>query len=135
MTELETMRRAKVYIDKLARGIDPITDQELDGDAIVNNVRVVRCLFYVSGVLQQVIDNGGVTGCQRQPKEEFAITPQQLSGVRPVEEWLRITEFGKLLHRAAGDPGRKLPNVVRLTDWLEEKGFLETAVAPDVNAK
>ena len=33
MTELETMQRAKMYLDKLARGVDPITDRELPEDA------------------------------------------------------------------------------------------------------
>ena len=49
MTELETMQRAKMYLDKLARGIDPITDREMPEDAVLNNVRICRCLHYVSG--------------------------------------------------------------------------------------
>ena len=48
MTELETMQRAKMYLDKLARGIDPITDREMPEDAVLNNVRICRCLHYVS---------------------------------------------------------------------------------------
>lgn len=52
MTELETMQRAKMYLDKLARGIDPITGQELPEDTVLNNVRLCRCFHYVSGVLQ-----------------------------------------------------------------------------------
>ena len=39
MTELETMQRAKMYMDKLARGIDPITNQEISDDSVLNNVR------------------------------------------------------------------------------------------------
>ena len=55
MTELETMQRAKMYMDKLAQGIDPITDRELPEDSALNNVRLARCFFYVSDVLGQVI--------------------------------------------------------------------------------
>ena len=29
MTELETLQRAKLYMDKLAQGIDPITNLEI----------------------------------------------------------------------------------------------------------
>ena len=47
MTELETMQRAKMYLDKLARGVDPITDRELPEDTVLNNVRICRCLHYV----------------------------------------------------------------------------------------
>ena len=65
MTELETMQRAKMYLDKLAQGIDPITDREVPEDSVLNNVRLARCFFYVSDVLSKVIDNGGVIGGSR----------------------------------------------------------------------
>ena len=81
MTELETMQRAKMYLDKLAQGIDPITNQEVPEDSILNNVRLARCFFYVSDVLEQVIANGGVIGGK--PKlQAFSITMEQLSKFR-----------------------------------------------------
>ena len=60
MTELEKMERAKMYMEKLANGINPIDDSPVpDGDT-VNNVRISRCFFFVSDILEQVIKNGGV---------------------------------------------------------------------------
>lgn len=35
MTELEKMMRAKTYIDKLANGIDPLTDGEMPDDKVL----------------------------------------------------------------------------------------------------
>lgn len=57
MTELAKMQRAKMYIDKLANGINPIDDTPAADSDIINNVRLSRCLFYASDVLRQVIDN------------------------------------------------------------------------------
>lgn len=45
MTELEIMQRAKMYLDKLAQGIDPISGQEIPNDSVLNNVRLARWLF------------------------------------------------------------------------------------------
>ena len=45
MTELEIMQRAKMYMDKLAQGIDPITDEEVPEDSVLNNVRLAQCFF------------------------------------------------------------------------------------------
>ena len=59
MTELEKMQRAKVYIDKLANGIDPLSDTQVSNDDVINQVEVSRCLFYVSDVLRKLIENGG----------------------------------------------------------------------------
>ena len=62
MTELEIMQHAKDYLDKLAKGIDPLTGREVPEGEIINNVRISRCRFYVADVLRQVIENGGVIG-------------------------------------------------------------------------
>ena len=45
MTELEIMQHAKDYLDKLAKGIDPLTGREVPEGEIINNVRISRCLF------------------------------------------------------------------------------------------
>ena len=50
MTELEIMQRAKTYMEKLANGIDPITDREVPEEDIIQNVRLSRCFFYVADV-------------------------------------------------------------------------------------
>ena len=76
MTELEIMQHAKDYLDKLAKGIDPLTDREVPEDDVINNVRISRCLFYVSDVLRQVIENGGVIGA---PAKKNALAPYTLS--------------------------------------------------------
>ncbi len=40
MTELETLQRAKMYVDKLANGINPLTDQPVDEGDVINHVRI-----------------------------------------------------------------------------------------------
>lgn len=124
MTELETLQQAKLYINKLARGIDPISNHEIAADSVLNQVRLVRCFFYVSEVLQRVMEYGyGQKTSQR--LREFSITPQQICSVRPERYAVRITEFVKMLHNAAGDQGQKILPPTRITDWLAQNGFLE----------
>ena len=79
MTELEIMQHAKDYLDKLAKGIDPLTDQEVPEGDIIHNVRISRCLFYVSDVLRQVIKNGGiqVRTVKNGEKLPFALTIEE----------------------------------------------------------
>ena len=56
MTEIEKIEYAKSFIDKLANGINPLDDTPIPEDDIVNNVRLSRCFFYVSTILQKEID-------------------------------------------------------------------------------
>ena len=60
MTELEKIERAKMYMDKLANGINPIDDSVVPDEDIVNNVRLSRCFFFVSDVLRQIIEHSGI---------------------------------------------------------------------------
>ena len=75
MTELEIMQHAKDYLDKLAKGIDPLTGREVPEGELINNVRISRCLFYVADVLRQVIENGGVVGA---PAKRGELAPYAL---------------------------------------------------------
>lgn len=132
MTELETMQRAKMYMDKLAQGIDPISGQELPEDSALNNVRLARCFFYVSGVLDKVIANGGQVG-PKPKKTEFVLTPEQLAKVNLPGYALRISEIMDLIHAAAENPEMRKPKTTVITDWLLEKGILEKKT--DVDGK
>lgn len=82
MEEIEKIKYAKTFIDKLADGINPLDDSPLAEYDIVNNVRLSRCFFYVSEILGKVIDNGGFSKNKylnkSSPKKPFYITPDQL---------------------------------------------------------
>ena len=126
MTELETMQRgAKMYLDKLAQGIDPISGQEIPNDSVLNNVRLARCFFYVSGILDQVIANVGrvISG-----EKNFYITQEEISRLQPSQEALRITQFADRITDGVHDPARKRLKATTITNWLIEKGFLEKRV-------
>ena len=130
MTELEIMQRAKMYMDKLARGIDPITDQEMPDDSVLNQVRLARCFYYVSEVLDKVIANGGHVGSA--PKmQPFSISREQLAMVQLSQEPVRVTQLVDLIAAAINDPRMKKLNTTVITNWLLEKGFMEKHVTPD----
>ena len=38
----------------------PLADQEVPEGEIIHNVRITRCLFYISDLLRQVIENDGI---------------------------------------------------------------------------
>lgn len=124
MTELDVMRRAKMYMEKLAQGIDPITDQKVSADSELNNARLARCFGYVADVLGQVIANGGYVGAK--PKlNPFRITPEQLARIRISPEGIRVTQIVELIAEGIGDPLMKKMKTTLITDWLMEQGFLE----------
>ena len=133
MTELEIMQRAKMYMDKLAQGIDPISDQEMPEDSVLNNVRLARCFFYVSGVLDQVIANGG--NVKKTPKKDFYVTEEELRRIAVSQEPTQITQFVDRIMNVINDPDRKKLKTTTITDWLIEKGFMSKQADTDGKSK
>ena len=131
MTELEILQRAKDYIDKMANGIDPITEKEAADTDVINNVRISRCLFYVSDILRQVIENGGVGTKAKPKKEPFCLTDAQLAGFRYSEEPIPISEITKRFNALSEDERHTQLKHTQLTNWLVKTGLLQVLTAAD----
>ena len=81
MTELETIARAQMYMEKLANGINPLTGKEVAENDVVNNVRISRCMFYVSNLLKEIVDNKGKYKAEMSDRVPFTITPEQIQNL------------------------------------------------------
>lgn len=62
MTELDTIKRAKMYLEKLSCGIDPLTDTPIPPGEVAATPRMQKCFQYVTGLLTQIIDHDGRIG-------------------------------------------------------------------------
>lgn len=121
VTELDKLKRARTYLQKLAKGVDPLTDTALPADTALNNDRLSRCFVYVAEVLQNVIDNGGRTSGWQKP---FAVTADELKRVVLSDQPVSISAFVKAVNDAVGNDGMKKLTHTTLTKWLVEEGFL-----------
>ena len=137
MTELEIMQHAKDYLDKLAKGIDPLTGREVPEGEIINNVRISRCLFYVADVLRQVIENGGVIGA---PAKRGELAPYAL----PFEarsryafgEWpLSVSQIAQRLNELVDLSTMQKLKTTSITKFLLQSGLLFEEEGPSGKSK
>lgn len=134
MTEFEKMQRAKMYIDKLANGINPLTDTVAPEDDIVNNVRLSRCFFYVSDILRQVIENdGNIKKTKKEQKFPFTLTSNQRALFIPSDKPIAISEIAKNLNGIADLEKCKKMSYSLIANWLVSIGALE--IHADINGK
>lgn len=133
MTELETMMRARQYIESLANGKNPLTGQYVKDDDIINNVRISRCLFYVSGVLQKVIDNGGEVQkvkSKKSQRKEFNLTDEQKCNLKPDKLSLSSSKITALINDQIDTEKMKKLKVTTLNSWLVSIGLLTEVTTP-----
>ena len=119
MTEIEKIAYAKSFIDKLANGINPIDNKPVPEQDTLNNVRLSRCFFYVSDILRQVIEAGGVAHRKSGGgKEPFSITREQLSRFPYSDTPITVSDIAKRINSLIDADNMKTFNYRELTKWL-----------------
>jgi hypothetical protein len=131
MTEVEKIAYAKSFIDKLANGINPLDDTRIPEDDIVNNVRLSRCFFYVSGILQREID--------RERKKEkkskkptrlpFSITYEQLQAFEYSKQPISASAMARKINWLVKEDidAKKIEKFSyrKINYWLRDIGMIE----------
>ena len=138
MTELEKIAYAKSFIDKLANGINPLDDTPIPKGDIANNVRLSRCFFYVSSILQREIDREQ----RKVPKEKrkaakekkqerlpFTITQEQLKDFGYSPNPLSAAAVARKINWLVRDDieQKKIERLSyrKITQWLLNIGMIE----------
>lgn len=133
MTELETMQRAKMYMDKLANGINPIDNSVVPDEDVINNIRLSRCFFYVADVLRQVIENGGINPSKKVRKIPFSLSTEKREQFAYSETPIAVSEIAKRINELT-DEAMKPLSYKAIRDWLSSLGMMEDAISGDGKA-
>ncbi len=123
-TELEIMIHAKSYLDKLANGINPLTDEALPETDIVNQVRISRCLFFVSDVLRQVIEKGGLNKAPKSVRIPFELTAEQINRYQFFEQPAFISAITERINSLTENENMRRLSHRSITAFLEKEGYL-----------
>lgn len=123
MTEIEKIEYAKMFIDKMAQGINPLNNQTIHESDLLNHIRISRCLFYVSNILGEVIME------KKNPKHKSDLQKLEyhmlkLDQFQPSEFALSISHFVSNLKIIYPEGVQTIPRTT-FTGWLTSQGFLE----------
>ena len=133
MTELEKISYAKSFVDQLANGINPLDGTPIPENDIANNVRLSRCFFFVSDILRQVIENGGIASSKppRQRKKAFCMTPEERENLAPSDRPLPVSGIADYLNSLVDLQTVSKISAFTISNWLLQEGLLETVTRPD----
>ncbi len=115
MTEIEKIQYTKDFIDMMAKGINPLDGTPIPDDDILNNVRISRCMYFVSDVLRQIIENGRIGKTAKIP---FSITPEQLVKYDFGSYPITATELTRKIYSLAENNNMEKITYKPLTKWL-----------------
>lgn len=125
MTELEKIEYTKSFIDKLANGINPLDDNPVPEEELLNNVRISRCMFYVSDILRQVIENGGIKPQKKAKKVPFEIKPEQIERFAYSDTPIPLSEIATRVKALIDSENMQSLTYKDFATWLVDIGMLK----------
>lgn len=126
MNEIDKLRRAKLYMDKLTNGVDPNSGMRVHEDDIVRDSRVIACFEYISRVLEWEIEsfeNRPATPEKPRRRRVF-INDNQFSQLQLNYGECKVSDITNEINRVIVDNGTKKMQAAWINDWLESIGMM-----------
>ena len=120
MIDMEKLATAKVWIEKLANGINPLNDELVKEDDIINNVHISRCLFYVTELLDEI---KAKTAVDRKGRKAFSLSTKDVANIH-ISTPNGIANFVKLVNEYISSDMKPL-SAVQVIKWLIKEGILQ----------
>ncbi len=132
--ELKKLNTAIEFIDRLAEGKNPVSNEPASGKEILDEPEMIRCLYLVKGVLRDVLDNKGAVGRQKSEKKSIEdIFPFEVLTAFKYRQDQTISDLiNQILELLPEDMDIRIP-ATRITNWLRSSGYLEKKYMADIN--
>lgn len=118
--EFEKIEKAKNVLQKIAKGIDPLSGEIIEKDSFLNDARIIRCFYFVTEILDNVLN--GIYNNRK--LSSFIITAEQKSRVIFPDGKIGVNEFSKCINACIDLSKSKKLNGVELNKWLKKSGIL-----------
>ncbi|MEO4052380.1 hypothetical protein [Solibacillus sp. CAU 1738] len=125
--DLTKLLEAKMIIEKLANGVNPIDQSQIDSSHFLNDSKIIRSLFYLVNYLNDEISNSKIIG---KPKR-FIITEEQIAKIQLPTGKLGLNDFAAAVNEVI-DPlfTKKLSGAI-VSKKLKELAILSETVNED----
>ncbi|MBP7187404.1 MAG: hypothetical protein KBA55_11710 [Ruminococcus sp.] len=126
MNDISKLKQAKLFLEKLANGRDPISGERVSENDIVRDSRIISCLDTAVEALEREIEElcagaGKDKNCER---KGFFITASQAAQLSINEKGCQVSDIAKEINRVTADNGSKIMQAKWINDWLESIGML-----------
>ena len=118
--EINKLQWAKMFMDYLANGIDPVRNTDVDAETL-HNEQVLSCFRYISDILNK--DMQAISFKKRRGKKAVYITKEQMEMLQ-VTENSNVSEIANEINRVIAENETRNFQPAWINNWLESKGYL-----------
>lgn len=126
MIDLEKLNIAKAWVEKLANGINPLNEELVKDDDLINNVHISRCLFYVSELLGEIKTGNAIN---KRSRKTFFISSNEAANIL-ISTPNGIANFVKIVNGYIQTDMKPL-SAIMVIKWLRNEGLLQEVLKED----
>ncbi len=119
--EIKRLQHAKMYIDYLANGVDPVSNTDADANTLQNE-QIIACFRYVSNILARNIYEA--ENSTKRSNAVFFITEEQCAKLNVYPYNCKVSELANEINRVTVNNGTKKMSATWINNWLESEGYL-----------
>lgn len=128
--DLEKLEVAITYMQRIADGKNPVNNMPVEDDDVLNNPNVIRCMFFVKEILEEVKRNEGRIGSKEKKKQKQDF-PIEALGKFEYKGDIHISGFADQINKMIDTDVYKKLAYGSVTKWLKANGFLVEVVGSD----
>ena len=124
LNDIEKIEKAKIILQKIAGGTNPISGEPIEGDNFLNDPRIIRCFYYVAEVLDNVVQGNYM----KNRISDFQITEEQKSQVIFIEGNIGVNQIAKCINQLINPLVSKRVSGVAINNGLKRMGILSETI-------
>lgn len=129
--DMNKLEVAIKYVQRIADGCNPVSNVPMEDDTVLNNPNVIRCMFFIKEVLEEVRRNDGMIAGKRAKakKEPF---PFDILKEFQYQEDKSISHLLAQVHAPIEERDIKKISPQTVTTWLKSAEYLTTDYCAEV---
>ncbi|HCF50851.1 MAG TPA: hypothetical protein DER60_11250 [Syntrophomonas sp.] len=123
----EKIANAIKILNKMANGLNPVSGEKLDENCFLHDPRMIRCLFFVQNVLNQVV-KGEAAG---RGKMEFSITAEEKDRIEFPDGLIGVNAFARCVNNVIDLSRSRKITGMEINKQLKQMGILSEELLED----
>ena len=127
---MKKLNTAIIYVQRIADGNSPVNNLPAEEDSVLNNPNVIRCMYFIRDVLEEVKQNNGIVGRKAKNADKKPFPIEALASFVYAED-KAITKFVDQLNAGVDDNIYQQLSYKPIRDWMILGGLLQTETSQD----
>ncbi len=124
--DTKKLETAILYLQRITEGHNPVNNMPAEEDSVINNPNVVRCMFFIKEVLEELKCNDGYIGRRPRVNKDHskAAFPMEVLKDFHYTGDKSVTRFVEQLNSMADMTVYQKITYEPITAWLKKNGYL-----------